>query len=376
METGFKKFAAVRFVVGLLIAAVVLALLTLLMNLFERPSGRIAAQKTGEAETTAHQEETHARPATHGEEQTKKTATGHGTTDKTAEQAHDAGHDKPAAKDAHKDASDKKKDEGGHGAAAHGATGVGGGVNGVAFVNACIKPMEHELNDRFWGWRPNDLLRVTDNVNNIQKGVLEVTRRTTVVLTERLSRTGSTAAIDENLERAMNWFLVNSDRYWLPSPESKYKEGIEELIRYREKLIRGEAHFYTRIDNLIPLLTAYEHLLGSCDENLVKTKEDDGSEVSFTKADDYIYYTKGVVSAMMVMLEAIEIEFHDTIQQVQGLEIIHHAITSCHHAAEIDPWIVLESDLSGIFANHRTNMAAPVSHARFYLGLLITALTA
>ena len=58
---------------------------------------------------------------------------------------------------------------------------------GVAFVTATIKPLSYELNDRFWGWRPNDILDFTDNINNFQLGVLEVTRRTTVILTERLS---------------------------------------------------------------------------------------------------------------------------------------------------------------------------------------------
>ena len=41
---------------------------------------------------------------------------------------------------------------------------------GVAFVNACMQPMDYELNGRFWGWRPNDILNVTDNVNNFQPG--------------------------------------------------------------------------------------------------------------------------------------------------------------------------------------------------------------
>ena len=45
------------------------------------------------------------------------------------------------------------------------------------------------------------------------------------------------------------------------------------------------------------------------------------------------------------------------------------------NASKIDPWIILESDLGSIFANHRMNLAAPISHARFYLGLLITALS-
>jgi hypothetical protein len=41
----------------------------------------------------------------------------------------------------------------------------------------------------------------------------------------------------------------------------------------------------------------------------------------------------------------------------------------------IDPWLITNSDLSGVFANHRANMAAPLSHARFYLGVLITTLS-
>ena len=70
--------------------------------------------------------------------------------------------------------------------------------------------------------------------------MLEVTRRTAVVLTERhLQRTGSTASFDKNLENAMNWFMITADRYWFPSPESKYNEGLEELRNYRDKLCAG-----------------------------------------------------------------------------------------------------------------------------------------
>jgi hypothetical protein len=42
----------------------------------------------------------------------------------------------------------------------HGATGVSSelaGPPGVAFIDALIAPMDYELNQRFWGWRPNDI---------------------------------------------------------------------------------------------------------------------------------------------------------------------------------------------------------------------------
>jgi len=246
---------------------------------------------------------------------------------------------------------------------------------GVAFVEATIEPLSYELNDRFWGWRVNDIVNFTDNVNNFQLGVLEVTRRTAVSLTERISRTGATAAFDRNLENAMNWFMIKSDRYWFPSPESKYKAGLDELRNYKEKLEKGEANFHTRTDNLIPLLMAYEDLLGSCEENLVKAEEEDGSPISFFKADDYFFYAQGVASAMGTILHAVLEDFLITVESRRGAEVLHHAIESCHHASEIDPLLITNSSLGGILANHRANLAAPMSHARFYINVLIKTLS-
>jgi hypothetical protein len=39
---------------------------------------------------------------------------------------------------------------------------------GVAFVEAAIKPLNYELEERWWGWRPNDIIDLTDNVNNFR----------------------------------------------------------------------------------------------------------------------------------------------------------------------------------------------------------------
>jgi hypothetical protein len=246
---------------------------------------------------------------------------------------------------------------------------------GVAFVEAAIKPMYYELEERWWGWRPNDIIDLTDNVNTFQLGVLEVTRRTTVALAERISRTGTTDAYDENLEQAMNWLMVKAGSYWFPSAESKYSDSLEELQIYLDKLKEGKATFYTRTDNLIPLLATFEDLLGSCDENLVKDVNEDGSELSFFSVDDYFYYTQGVASSMATILEAVHHDFLLTLESRNATELLHHAIVSCQKAAQIDPWIVLDRNLSSIFANHRANMAAPISHARFYLGQLIKTLS-
>jgi hypothetical protein len=249
-------------------------------------------------------------------------------------------------------------------------------IPGVAFVTATIRPLSYELNDRFWGWRPNDILDFTDNINNFQLGVLEVTRRTTVILTERLSRTGSVESLNKNLERAMDWLMTKPERYWFPSPESRYEDALAEIAAYKNNLENGAAVFYSRADTLLPLLATYDNLLGSCDENLIKTKESNGDPVSWFRVDDYFYYAKGVASALETILEAVMEDFQPTLETRHGMEILHHAIASCKRASEIEPWfLVTDSDFSGILANHRANMAAPISHARFYIEVLIAVLS-
>ncbi len=250
-------------------------------------------------------------------------------------------------------------------------------VPGIAFVEATIGPLHYELYDRFWGWRPNDFLAfLTDNVNNFQLGVIKVTQRTAEKLADNISRTGSTAAFDKNLEHARSTcFVIEAESWMFPSAESRYKTGLDELKKYAEKLTREEATFYTRADNLIPLLEEYEHLLGDCDDNLVKSREENGSKVSFFKADNYFYYAKGVVNAMLPVLEAIEKDFQQTLERRNCLEVVQRAIESCEHATHINPWLVTNADLSGILANHRANMAAHISHARFYVEVLIKTLS-
>ncbi|MGE4519344.1 MAG: DUF2333 family protein [Desulfobacteraceae bacterium] len=250
-------------------------------------------------------------------------------------------------------------------------------VAGWSFVESTVAPLSFELYERFLGWRSNDILvgRFTDNVNNFQKGVLEVTRRTAVKLAEDISRTGSTESFNQHLENAMNWFMVKPETFWFPSAEGKYKAAISGIRSYQEQLVNRQAKFYNRTDNLIPLLKTYRNLLGSCDDNLIKKYEDNGEEVSFFDADDYFYYAKGVSRSMSHILKAIEHDFEGVLHSRNAMDTLKHAIHSLNEAEEIDPLIILNSDLNGIFANHRANLATKISHARFYLGVLIVTLS-
>jgi hypothetical protein len=444
-DTEFKRFAAKRIIIGLILAVAVLWTLGGLMGIIERPEpipqsalGGAAQEESAADETGDHtpvtvaanlashgsnsQEAVHAasgdaQAAGTGDEKaaaphatappatashaTASHATASHATASHATASHAATADTETAHAESADAAATTKESSAHETAhgdtqadadaAHGATPDDGHESavseaiapklpehkekGVATVEAIIAPIEFEIEERFWGWRPNDLINLTDNVNYYQLGVLEVTRRAVVALSERISRTGTTDAFNPNLEDATNWFMIKATKYWFPSAESKYNEGIKDLKKYRDALQGKRATFYTRTDNLIPLLASFEDLLGSCDENLVKHLEEDGSEVSWFKADNYFYYAKGVAAAMAPILEAVHHDFLITLETRHGIELLHHAVESCHTAAVLDPWLITDSELDGILANHRANLAAPISHARFFLGVLIKALS-
>ncbi len=360
-----------RMIVGMFAAVLVLGIVWTIIGFMGGPD---TAKKSGHAETgktaqTAHKPEpAKASPAHTPDSQTSAHGTdaGHGTVKTPA--AHAPAKSPVTVTDTH--GKPKQDAAAGH-ATVPVATFVPTGEVGITFMEACMKPMNYEINERFWGWRPNDLIEFTDNINNFQLGVLEVTRRTAVALAENISRTGSTDAYVPALELAMNWFMVKPSQYWFPSAESKYQEGLDEFRNYMNMLRRKEARFYRRVDNVVPLFRAYESILGSCDENMVKEL----GEMNFFRSDDLLYYTKGVATAMGTILEAAAVEFNDLIASAQGTDLMHHAIVSLEHASHMDPWIVLESKPSSLLANHRANMAAPISHARFYISVLNTALT-
>jgi hypothetical protein len=177
------------------------------------------------------------------------------------------------------------------------------------------------------------------------------------------------------LNDAVNSLTVDPKSYWWPSAESEYSRAIDDLEKYKEQLAKGEESFYTRPDNLIPLLIEFRTRLGDCDEKLVRVEGDPSTLVNTFEADDRFYYAKGVASTILPLLEAIQDDFYVTLKTRDGLETLHHAIEACKGASEMSPWMVMEGNYNGFFANHRANMATYISHARFYIGVLITTLS-
>jgi len=251
-------------------------------------------------------------------------------------------------------------------------------VKGEVFTLALIKIMDDQVNKPWFGWRPNTIvfgkMGLTDNVNNMQLGVLEVARRTVVVLNEHMTRFATTEAYDPRVNEAMNFFMVSPDKYWFPSASGKYREAMQDLEKYIEGLKGGRARFYSRVDYLIALLSNYKDLLGSSFHNLLKDTEADGKPVAWSMVDDYFYYSQGISLAMAGMLEAVTKEFHQELQKKNSHKLLEDAIHALHAAYHLEPWVVTNGAKDGVLANHRANMSTYIGEAEHVISTLMSQL--
>jgi hypothetical protein len=239
---------------------------------------------------------------------------------------------------------------------------------GEAFTKALIKIINEQVNKGWFGWRPSSILfgklGLTDNVNNEQRGVLQVARRSAVALNEDMTRFAPTEAYNPRVNEAMNFLMVSSDKYWFPSAPGKYREAMNDLKWYIHDLKSGQAKFYTRVNCLIGVLTSYRDLLGSCYNNLTKDNEADGKPISWFMEDDYFYYSKGVALGVYQMLQALKIDFKPELERKNAHNMLDNAIAPLIKASKLDPWLVTNGAKDGILANHRADMSTYIGHAQ------------
>jgi hypothetical protein len=251
-------------------------------------------------------------------------------------------------------------------------------VKGEVFTRALIKIMDDQVNQPLFGWRPNSIIfgkfKLTDNVNNRQLGVLEVVRRTLVVLNEHMTRFAITEAYNPKVNEAMNFVMVSPDKYWFPSASGKYREAIRDLEQYIDSLRQGRGRFYTRVDNLIALVATYKDILGSSYHNLIKDTEADGSQVSWWMVDDYFYFSQGLALGMSQMLVAVKEEFHQELLKKNSHKLLEDAIHALHAGSHLSPWVVTNGGKDGILANHRANMSSYIGEAEHVIATLQTVL--
>jgi len=244
-------------------------------------------------------------------------------------------------------------------------------VRGEIFASTLAAIVEHEL-DGGTGWRPNDFVLWgpglwADNNANRQRGIIVAVRESTRVLKDHLTKVSATE-YDPKLVEADTAFRNDMERLWLPSAESKLRDGVRALRAYvdglhttppRSKPIEG------RNMELIRLFQSWGDLLGDAHASLIKDTEADGRAVAFTRVDDYYYHAQGVAHALHHLALAVRREYADDLTTRPVLDqLLHEVADALGTAASTKPFIVLDGSPGGLLANHRRNLDAPIVDAR------------
>ena len=244
-------------------------------------------------------------------------------------------------------------------------------VRGEVFASALAALVEHEL-EGLSGWRPNDFVPwgpgvLADNNANRQLGIIAGVRESTRVMKDHLTKVSSTE-YDANLVEADTAFRNDMTRLWLPSAESKLREGVRALRRYvdglradppKSKPITG------RNMELIRLFQTWGDLLGDAHASLFKEREPDGSNVAMTRTDDYYYHAQGLAHALHHLSDAVAREYADDLVGRPALQsLLREATDDLGRAAAVKPLVVLDGGAAGLLANHRRNLDAAIVDAR------------
>jgi hypothetical protein len=244
-------------------------------------------------------------------------------------------------------------------------------VGGEAFASTVAALMDHELSGGS-GWRPNDFVLwgpavTADNNANRQLGIILAVRNSVRILRDHLTKVSSTE-FDKNLMTAHTAFEHDPEKFWLPSAEYRFREGVAALERYiagleavppTSKPLRG------RNVEVIRLFQAWTDLLGDAHASLFKDHEADGSAVRPWRTDDYFYRAQGVTHVLYHLSRAVQREYVDVWKDRPTVtELLDEVAEALGTAAMLKPLVVLDGDAAGLFANHRRNLDGYVVEAR------------
>jgi hypothetical protein len=244
-------------------------------------------------------------------------------------------------------------------------------VPGEVFATTLLTIVDHELSGGT-GWRPNDFILWgpklwADNNSNRQLGIIQAVRETSRVFKNHLTKVSATE-FDPNLVMADTVFRNDSEKFWFPSAESKFREGVEALRGYVAGLKTNPPSskpISRRNVELIRLFQEWTDLLGGAHANLFKYEEADGSAVPIWQTDDYFYQAQGFTHVMYHMTLAVRREYDVDIKDRPTVVTLFDEVAyALGEAAVLKPIMVLNGSPSGLFANHRRNLDVFIVEAR------------
>ncbi len=265
-------------------------------------------------------------------------------------------------------------------------------------TTATLIRVAQTLLDKPGGYLSNDVMppvslfgtyQMLDNMPNWEFGVVVMLRDTSRVLRNDFSRSQSQSVEDPDLAEAEPRFNFDSNSWLFPPTEREYRKGIVHLQNYLHRLSdpnRQTTQFYTRADNLNELLAVVEKRLGSLSQRLnasvgeLRINTDLAGDSAARQAtaapgvvtartpwlqvDDVFYESRGYVWALLEVLRAIEVDFHDVLKKKNAIASLRQVILLLQQT-QVEPSspIVLNGAPMGWMANYSKTMVSYISPA-------------
>ena len=264
-------------------------------------------------------------------------------------------------------------------------------VAGYTITTSLIKVTETLLN-KSGGYLSNDVLPpsvMMDNMPSWEFGALEMTRDLALAMRQDFSRSQSQSLENPFLTKAQPQFNINNLSWILPSSESAYQDGIDNLYAYRSSLSdsrQQQGQFYAQADNLRDWLKQLEKRLGSFSQRLsasvgqerldtnlagdaqaiqsTPTANRLAEKTSWWQLDDNFYEARGASWALLHFLKAVEVDFSDVLEKKNAKVSLQQIIRELE-ATQESLWspIILNGSGFGTLANHSLVMANYISRA-------------
>ncbi len=264
-------------------------------------------------------------------------------------------------------------------------------VTGYTTTATQIELVDVLLNKR-GGYLSNDILPpwiFLDNVPNWEFGVLTLVRDLARVMRNDFSRSQTQSTEDPDLAEAEPLFNYDSERWFPPDTEGRYRKAVQATERYLVRLsspTSPEAQFFARADNLTDWLAIVEKRLGSLSQRLSasvgqvrlntdlsddpdarqSTASPDLQEVKtpWIQIDDVFYESRGYAWALVHVLNAMEVDFEDVLRKKNALVSFRQIIRELEATQEpLHSPMVLNGNQFGLFANHSLILANYIARA-------------
>lgn len=270
---------------------------------------------------------------------------------------------------------------------------VGASAETGALTTASVISVANILLNKNGGLLSNDVTPPSiflDNMPAWEQGVIVQVRDISKALRDSFSRSQSQSQEDPALAEADPRFNFGIESWIFPSSEGEYRDGIEHLTDYLERLQdadQSNAQFFARADNLERYLVTVENRLGSLSQRLSASvgqrrlntdlagdaqatqSTPSSSEIdvktSWWEIDNVFYEARGSTWALIQFLKSIEQDFAPVLENKNATVSLQQIIRELEatQAPVRAPMITRDESIYGFFPNHSLVMASYISRA-------------